>query len=51
MIRWFEIKYKDGSWTRTTAYSMVEAVANAKLEILWIEEVANGSGVKLEGIG
>lgn len=48
MIRWFEIKFKDLTWTRTTAHSMVEAVAKQNQEILSIEEVADGSGNKLE---
>lgn len=50
MKRWFEVKFQDGTWTRTTAYSMVEAVARQDKEILSIEEVADGGGTKLERV-
>lgn len=51
-LKWFEIRFKDGSFTRTHEYDMENALVLASenvdyADVLSIEEVADGSGTKL----
>lgn len=50
-LKWFEIRFGDGTWTRMHEYSMETALyvieTEKKLPIISIEEVADGAGTKL----
>lgn len=48
-MKWFEIHFMDGTFTRTTAMSLVMALWECKSqrEVKSIERVANGAGDKL----
>ena len=48
-MKWFEIHFMDGSYTRITAASLVMALweMRSQSEIKSIERIANGGGDKL----
>lgn len=44
-MRWFEVLFKSGKFTRITSYSMLTAVGSYDEDtILAVKEVANGMG-------